>query len=57
MQVLFPKINHLFGTFVFMIRPYYASKISGEMMHAVSIENNICYDCMMMDFRVMSVKL
>ena len=56
MQVLFPKINHLFGTFVLMIRPYYASKISGEMMHAVSIENNICYECMM-DFRVMSVKL
>lgn len=35
MQVLFPKINHLFSTFVFMIRPYYASKISGEMMHAI----------------------
>lgn len=31
MEVLFSKINHLFGTF-FMIRP---SKSSGEMMHAI----------------------
>lgn len=38
MQVLFPKINHLFGTFVFMIRPYYASKISGEIMHPMALK-------------------
>lgn len=37
MEVLFPKINHSFGTF-FMIRPYYASKISGEMMHAMALK-------------------
>ena len=35
MEVLFPKLNHLFGTFFLMIRPYYASKISREMMHAI----------------------
>lgn len=37
MEVLFPKINHLFGT-LFMIRPYYASKSSAEMMHAMALK-------------------
>lgn len=53
MEVLFPKINHLFGTF------FYDSsqqKFRRNDARNIGIENNICYDCMM-DFRVMSVKL
>jgi len=38
MEVLFPKINHLFGTFFYDSSLYYASKISGEMMHAMSLK-------------------
>ena len=55
MEVLFPKINHLFGTF------FYDSSLLCQQNFRRNnarngIEDNICYDCMM-DFRVMSVKL
>lgn len=56
MEALFPKINHLFGTFFYDSSLLCQQNFRRNDLRNIGIENNICYDCMM-DFRVMSVKL